>query len=193
MGNNTACIALFLLATPTFAQHGGGARSGTVAGFGHGGGVLAPRVRTVRPLRFSGNRLGFQRFGGESFAPYDPFWGDYAGDLSGYDFPADADYLPANDFLPVQLAVRALPAHAVVTEYKWKDQGVGGSDNSLAFTIALKDGTRCIAVATWLQHSKLYYIDSQGRQEVLSSDRIDRDTTQRLNDEKKLQLQLPPG
>jgi uncharacterized protein YidB (DUF937 family) len=80
----------------------------------------------------------------------------------------------------------------VIHEYKWpKNEETGGG--ATAFTIALKDGSQRSAVAAWIQGGKLQYLDSEDRQQALSPDVIDRQTTDRLNEEKHLRLQLPPG
>jgi hypothetical protein len=189
MRNIFAFVALLFLVTPVFGQHVGGAAA-------RGAGVSAHRGPVAIRMRLSGTRPGMrQRFGNESLAPYFPIGGDYFGanypdGQAGY----DNYYPPSANFLSVGPALRPLVAHAVVNEYNWKDADVAAGDASApTFTIALKDGSLHYATATWLQNGQLHYIDSEGRQEVLSSNRIDRSTTERLNEEKKLRLQLPPG
>jgi hypothetical protein len=197
MRNNIAFAALFFIVTPLFGQHGGGSR-GTAA---RGGGVLARRGPAEGRMRLSGNRpAARQRFGNQFLSPYFPIGGDYlGGDYLGGDYPEgsagyDNYYAPAANFLSVQPQARPLVAHAVVNEYQWKDAGASATDTSSpTFTIALKDGSLRYAAATWSQNGQLYYVDSEGKQEVLSSNLIDRSATQRLNEEKKLRLQLPPG
>jgi hypothetical protein len=192
MWNNIAFPALFFLVTPMFGQHAGAAR-GSTSGRGV---VSARRAPAVGRMRLSGVRSRVRsRLGNESLAPYFPIGGDYFGgnysdDLAGYD-----NYFPRiANFLSVERPTRPLVAHAVVNEYQWKDVGVASADSSSpTFTIALKDGSLRYAAATWLQNRQLYYVDSEGKQEVLSSNRIDRGATERLNEEKKLRLQLPPG
>jgi hypothetical protein len=85
------------------------------------------------------------------------------------------------------------PAHSVINEYKWNESGAASEDRATTFTIALNDGSKCYALTAWVQDGNLNYLDSEGRQQVLSSDRIDRDATQSLNRQKKLNLQLPPA
>jgi hypothetical protein len=192
MRNKFAFPALFLLVTPMFGQHAGGAR-----GMASGGGVVSTRrAPAAGRMRLSGARSRVrQRVGNQALTPYFPIGGDYFGgnysdDLAGYDnyFP------PTPNFLSVERPVRPPVAHAVVNEYQWKDAGVASADSSSpTFTIALKDGSLRYAAATWLQNRQLYYVDSEGKQQVLSSNHIDRDATERLNEEKKLRLQLPPG
>lgn len=191
MRNKIAFPALLLLVTPMFGQHGGGAKSAAARGSG-----VSARRPAVGRMRLSGTRpAARRRLGNDFLAPYFPIGGDYLGgeypdDQAGY----DNYYPPSANFLPLQPPARPLVAHAVVNEYRWNDAGVAAADTSSpTFTIALKDGSLRYAAATWLQNSQLYYIDSEGKQETLSSNRIDRSTTQRLNEEKKLRLQLPPG
>jgi hypothetical protein len=84
------------------------------------------------------------------------------------------------------------PAQSVIHEYKWpKSDETGGG--ATTFTIALKDGSQRFATAAWVQGGKLHYLDPEDRRQALSSDVIDRQTTDRLNEEKHLRLQLPPG
>jgi hypothetical protein len=85
------------------------------------------------------------------------------------------------------------PAHSVINEYKWNESAAAVDDRTTTFTIALKDGSQCDAVAAWVQDGNLNYLDSEGRQQVLFSDRIDRDATQSLNRQKNIKLQLPPA
>jgi hypothetical protein len=188
MSNYITVSALFLFAIPMCAQHGG-ARGGLAAGAGHGGGVLTPPAPAGRQLRSPVHRPAFrQRFGRDFFVPYDPLGGDNANDLSGDHLTGDYDHL--SDHIGFAVPTEA---HPVLNQYKWKDEDVAGGENSGTFTIALKDGSRLYPAATWLQNNKLYYLDAEGRQQGLSADRIDRNATQRLNEEKKLHLQLPPG
>ena len=84
------------------------------------------------------------------------------------------------------------PASAVIHEYNVNPELASAAGKETTFTIALKDGSTRSAVAFWVQHGKVHYIDSQDRQQVLSSDLIDRETTERLNRQKNLNMQLPP-
>ena len=80
----------------------------------------------------------------------------------------------------------------MIHEYKVNPEIAAAAGTQRAFTIALKDGTMRSAVAFWVQKGKVHYIDPQDRQQVLSSDLIDRQATERLNREKNLAMQLPP-
>jgi hypothetical protein len=59
--------------------------------------------------------------------------------------------------------------------------------------VALKDGSKRDGVTAWVQDRSLHLIDFEGRQQVLAADFIDREMTRRLNRQKNLNLQLPPG
>jgi hypothetical protein len=60
------------------------------------------------------------------------------------------------------------------------------------FTIALKSGARELAMAAWVQDDRLNYVNARGRSERVALSAIDRDTTERLNQEKNLSFWLPP-
>src|ERR1700722_14723415 len=98
---NVAFPTLFLLVTPMFGQHGGGAR-GSAAAVGR---ISARPVTAGRRLGFSSDRpAARRRFGNDFVAPYFPIGGDYLGggylggdypdDLAGY----DNYYPPAPNF-----------------------------------------------------------------------------------------------
>jgi hypothetical protein len=189
--------ALFLVATALFAQRGGVSRGTSLAGLGHAtrppGPVAPPRINT----RIAGHRSGFrQRYGNGFVAPYYPFLGDYAPD-----YLPQPDYFPGSESFGPQLTPPPVAqarepvqtAHAVIQDYKWKDQNAAPAGVQATFTIALKDGSTRSAIVTWVQGRTLHYTDSDDKQGVLSADLIDRDTTRRLNRAKKLSIQLPPG
>jgi hypothetical protein len=149
--------------------------------------------------RVLGNRSDFRRrFGNGYFAPYYPFLGDY-----GDDYVPGPDYFPGSDNLAPQpsapVIVQPPPpapvqtAHPIIHEYNWNAKGVAPARDETTVTIALKDGSTRSAIATWVQGRTLHYTDSDDKQGVLSADLIDRDTTRRLNKEKNLSIQLPPG
>jgi hypothetical protein len=85
------------------------------------------------------------------------------------------------------------PANPVVQEYKWDEPVTGPEDQAASFAIVLKDGSKRYAVMAWVQDGQLHYIDSEGHQQTLAANVIDRDTTHRLNRQKSLNLRLPPG
>lgn len=85
------------------------------------------------------------------------------------------------------------PANPVVQEYKWNEPTAAPENQAATFIIALKDGSKRYPTMAWVQGGQLHYIDSEGHQQVLSANVIDRDTTDRLNRQKNLNLRLPPG
>ena len=60
-----------------------------------------------------------------------------------------------------------------------------------AYALALRDGSVRSAVAVVVQQNGLLYVDPDGRHELVSLDAVDRETTRKLNQERKLRLQLP--
>jgi hypothetical protein len=144
-----------------------------------------------------------------------PFIGSYPLIPGGYgllgDYPYDAGYPypglyaeepppPPNAFVTAspagqaspQPAAPVQPAQSVIHEYTWPKSDETGA-GATTFTIALKDGSQRLATAAWVQGGKLHYLDPEDRQQALSADVIDRQRTDRLNEEKHLRLQLPPG
>jgi hypothetical protein len=62
-----------------------------------------------------------------------------------------------------------------------------------AFAIVLRDGSVHSAVAVTVQKGALYYVQPDGAHRLVPLEALDREATQRLNRERKLQLQLPPA
>lgn len=203
MRNNLRFAAFFLLAAiAAFAQRGGGFRGGGfrggfTTGLGFRNGNFTSRGFVGSGAFLNGSRFAAgRRFGRDSLFPFYPF----------YPFINDDYYWPPPENLPVandsasQLCSSAMlqpppavPAHPVIHDYNWNDQSSAGASTEGTFTIALKDGSLRSAVTAWVEDRSLHYIDPQDRQAVLSSDLIDRDTTKRLNHEKNLHIELPPG
>ncbi len=59
------------------------------------------------------------------------------------------------------------------------------------FVIALNDGSRPSASAVWVQNSTLHYIDTEDRQHQVPLKSVDRESTRKLNRERKLDFWLP--
>jgi hypothetical protein len=194
-----------LIIQSALAQHAAGFAGGAAGPRGIAGGGSISRGPMARGWEAFGRRRGngFGRFGNSFSGGYSPFFGGYG--LWG-NYPDWADYPygeepwpPSNDFSITPSApvfgpslVPALPAQAVIHEYPVPPASAGSSSGATAFTIALKDGSQLSAIAAWIQHGELYYVDSQQRHRVISPDVIDRETTERLNNEKHLRLELPP-
>lgn len=197
-------VSLFLIAMTASAQNTG-FRGGSMAGFRSGAGRFGPPVFSGplagRDARSFGRAFSFNQRFGNFAAPYVPYLGGYPfiGDY-GLDYLPPTEYPPINDTFIVQPAAPASPpapppqpAHAVINEYKWNDPAAALGEQVMTFTIALKDGSKRYPVAVWVENGNLHCVDSRGRQQVLSSDVIDHNTTERLNHPKNFELQLPPG
>jgi hypothetical protein len=83
-------------------------------------------------------------------------------------------------------------AHAAVHEYHPAETAAAGQQP--VFTLAMNDGSRHAAILVWVQNGAIHYIDPTGKTEHAPLSRLDRATTERLNQEKNLELHLPePG
>ena len=94
---------------------------------------------------------------------------------------------------PVQMPVAAPRppeiAHAAVHEYHPAEPAAAGQQP--VFTLAMNDGSRHAAILVWVQNGAIHYIDPTGKTEHAPLSRLDRATTERLNQEKNLELHLP--
>lgn len=193
-------LALLVTGSTVFAQHGGAFRGGS-------GRAGAPVLAAPSPIRSP--RLGVFRAtnrvlgrGRNRFAygwPYFPEWDydlapPYYGDdfANGYpEYPlVEAPVFP----LPAPSATAPVkPAYSVIHEYNFAMPPVGETEESLAFTIVLKDGSRRTARASWVADRELHYIDLESRPHALAPELIDRNATEQANRQKNLSLELPPG
>lgn len=200
MASTRLLLALVLIVPCSYGQH----RGGFGGGFGHSPGTVAVRSSGFHSMRSRalqrGNRYGRGGFGYGS--PYFPAW-DYDTPLEDYgdnwldqypQYPSAGNVLvfppPSETFPPPA----PKPASLVIHEYHFAVQSAtppGGERPTL--TVVLKDGSRREAQASWVAAGKLHYVDLQSRQQVLSSDIIDRDATQRANQANNLSMELPPG
>jgi hypothetical protein len=223
MTSTARLLSFLLLGSAVFGQRSGGfgggsGRSGGPA-TGHSfpahppGTVIGPGTNRGPIRGGSGSvRRGFRngftyRRGYGYYAPYYPLWGSdlyspyyeppygddqYGGDeqlYPGTGYPMMSPGPPSD----ITGAPRG-PATAVIHEYKVdKEQPANVSGERPAFTIVLRDGSTRSAVASWVQDSKLHYVDLRSRQQILLPDVIDRDATERANDRKNLRMELPPG
>ena len=65
------------------------------------------------------------------------------------------------------------------------------SDDQVLFFIALKDSSVYTAVAYWVEDGTLHYITPQGRHNQVSIDLVDRPTSSKLNEGRKVEFRLP--
>lgn len=66
------------------------------------------------------------------------------------------------------------------------------AEDQVMFFIALKDSSVYTAVAYWVEDGTLHYITPQGRHNQVSLDLVDRQTSARLNEGRKVEFHLPP-
>jgi len=94
--------------------------------------------------------------------------------------------------MPVQPPRPPEIAHATVHEYHPAETATAGQQP--VFTLAMNDGSRHSAILVWVQNGAIHYIDPAGKTEHAPLSTLDRATTERLNQEKNLELHLPaPG
>jgi hypothetical protein len=194
-------IVFTLIIQSALAQHAVGFAGGAAGPRGFaGGGPISRGARAGEQGAF-GPRRGnlFGRFRNSFTGGYWPlfgnygFWGDYPNwaDYPYAEEPSPPFFMmpPAPVFAPPPAPAR--PVQSVIHEYPAPPASVGSASEATVFTIALKDGSQRSAIACWIQEGKLHYVDSRQRHQVLSPDVIDRETTERLNEEKHLRLELP--
>lgn len=160
-----------LAATAAFAQRP------TVPAPAHGATSAAP-AHPVPPRRPAG-------FYGYSGLPL-----YYDGSDYGYAPPTP----PVMPPLPPYVAVPEPPpvVHPEVHEYKQTSANEPVAvQEPPAFALALRDGSVHFAAAVSVQDDGLHYVDIDGRHETVALNALDRETTQRLNQERKLKLHLP--
>ena len=154
----------------------------------------APHSAPIGP-RFSAQPRPFRPFGGLIF----PLgFGGYG--YGGYDYgyvpqpqnvvvvaPPPPAYLPVPE-RPPDTATMVIheyqPTSAVAPQASDGDQPM--------FAVVLKNGTMLSASAVVVQNGALHIVDADGAHQRVPLDAVDRETTKRVNRERKLQLQLPP-
>lgn len=155
-------------------------------------GFAFPERPLISPIGGNATLLHRSQFGrqfGSDFFPYFPFFGDYA---EAYP-PPNGAFMWQSPYETASPSIPMKPGHPVIHDYPENDKTAASGSSPATFTIALKDGSTRSAETVWIQDNALHCLDSQGNEDVLSSDRIDRDATHRLNREKNLHLELPPA
>ena len=187
-------LVIVLAATNVFAQHAGGSRNPAAHG------IARPNLRQrmlrggTYPIRTQG--IANPRFGGPIYGDYFPLGPSLAGDA--YDFGYDgSDYpLPPTMMVgrpsPVSVGTAPSPIRSVIHEYHAEAPAPGGTEQP-AFTIALNDGSRLAATAVWVQNESVHYVDLDDRSHETPLRMVDRNLTRKLNDERHLNLRLPPA
>ena len=72
-------------------------------------------------------------------------------------------------------------------------RAVGSGDKPTIYLIALRDHTIVQALGYWMEGSTLHYVSAEHTLNQVSIDLVDRDLSQRLNDERGLEFHLPPA
>ena len=135
-------------------------------------------------------RFGFNAFSAFGAYPLLPVFGD------GY----GAGYSGAPSIIVLQPVQMAYPqpskpeiAKPALHEYKEAAEAAGNTSGTPQpmFTLAMRDGSRQPAILVWVQEGMVHFIDPAGKTSHVPLSTLDRDTTQRLNQEKNLELHLP--
>jgi len=72
-------------------------------------------------------------------------------------------------------------------------QRAASGDQPTIYLIALRDHTIVQALGYWMEGSTLHYVSAEHTLNQVSMDLVDRDLSQRLNDERGLEFRLPPA
>ena len=70
-------------------------------------------------------------------------------------------------------------------------QRAAANDQPTIYLIALRDHTIVQALGYWMEGSTLHYVSAEHTLNQLSIDLVDRDLSQRLNDERNVDFRLP--
>lgn len=149
--------------------------------------------------------LARDTFPGWSF-PYYPFFGGYGGYGYGYEGYAPAAASPSviviQPMTPEMMGIQRKPPEPAKLEIRDYKPAAGAEAQPAAapaqlgprqlFSIAMKNGSRDLAMAAWVQDDCLNYINERGRSQRVALGAVDRNMTERLNREKDLSLWLPP-
>jgi hypothetical protein len=113
-------------------------------------------------------------------------------------FLGDYDYAPTPSVVvlqqpPFYVLMPPAPSEPPRPEMHEYQSAAPTATEDEAFAIVLTDGSVHSAVAVTVQKGALYYVQPDGAHRLVSLEALDREATQRLNRERKLQLQLPPA
>jgi hypothetical protein len=127
-------------------------------------------------------------FGGYGFGGYDYSYAPQAAPSVVVVGPPPPAYVPVPERPPET-------ATMVIHEYQPLSAGAtqAPEGDQPLFAIVLKDSTILSASAVVVQTDALHIVDSDGAHQRVPLEAVDREATRRVNRERKLQLQLPPG
>jgi hypothetical protein len=104
------------------------------------------------------------------------------------DYSGDQPQQPQQDQSGLKL-YQAPPSHPYADAAA--AQRVASSDQPTIYLLALRDHTIVQALGYWMEGSTLHYVSAEHTLNQLSIDLVDRDLSQRLNDERGLDFRLP--
>ncbi len=137
-----------------------------------------------------------QNPGRHAAAPHRFFPGAFPWFLGDYSYDG---YAPAPSVIMLQqpsLYVLMPPAPSEPPKpeiHEYPSPGAPAANDDQTFAIVLRDGSVHSAVAVTVQKGALYYVEPDGAHRLVPVQALDREATERLNRERKLQLQLPPA
>jgi hypothetical protein len=215
-----AVLSLSLTGLVFGQSHGGSAGRGYSRGFAnpgrashpvHGAAVIVPY-----PVYYGGYYGGAGAYGSydPSAAGYAPGYGSgyygsgYADDgsqASGAGMPSvviNQNFVPqqsnpqvreyTGDQPPQQQDQSGLKLYQAPPSHPYADaQRAANSDQPTIYLIAFRDHTIVQALGYWMQGSTLHYVSAEQTLNQVSIDLVDRDLSQRLNDERGLDFRLP--
>jgi len=88
---------------------------------------------------------------------------------------------------------QAPPSHPYADAAAAATARPAASDQPTIYLIALRDHTIVQALGYWMEGSTLHYVSAEQTLNQLSIDLVDRDLSQRLNDERGVEFRLPPA
>lgn len=121
------------------------------------------------------------------------FLGDYGSSYSAYAPAPSVVVVQQPPFYVLVPQAPSDPAKPEIHEYHEATVAAPQPVDEQAFAIVLRDGSVYSAIAVTVQGSALHYVEPDGGHRLVSLDAVDRETTRRLNQERKLQLRLPPA
>ena len=201
-------------ATPPIGQFGGGGYS---RGFANPGRASHPQhgAAGIVPYPvFYGGYYGGGYYGDPSAAGANGYGQGYGsgygddGSQSGQGLPSvviNQNFVPpqanpqvrdyTGDQPPQQQDQSGLKLYQAPPSHPYADaaaaQRAASSDQATIYLIALRDHTIVQALGYWMEGSTLHYVSAEHTLNQLSIDLVDRDLSQRLNDERGLDFRLP--
>lgn len=175
-------VALAENAAPAGGHRGGNAGRGTA--------VARSGRRGLESGRF-GN--GYSPYGGLFYPGLFDYWGSTEPSFV-------PDYGNASAAVPPARAVFFAPppppevAHPVIHEYgapAVNTEAPLSNESPIVYLIAFKDSTVKAATTYWVDHGKLYYLDSGHKEREAALSSVDGTLSERLNRERRVPFQLP--